>query len=108
MSRRLDAGSQRAEVPASPAPERSEVERLRTRIAELDEQLVATVNARLETVAELVRHKREHGLPLVDPGREEWLVEHLTAVNRGPLSPDAVERLVRFVLELTKDEVFVA
>jgi chorismate mutase len=86
----------------------SELERIRAHIAQLDEQLVATVNARLETVAELVRHKREHGLPLLDPGREEWLVEHLTAVNRGPLSPDALERLVRFVLELTKDEVFVA
>jgi chorismate mutase len=86
----------------------STVEELRARIAELDEQLVATVNARLETVAELVRHKREHALPLVDPGREDWLVEHLTAVNRGPLSADAVERLVRFVLDLTKEEVFVA
>jgi chorismate mutase len=86
----------------------SELDRFRTRIAELDEQLVATVNARLETVAELVRHKREHGLPLLDPGREEWLVEHLAAVNRGPMSAEALERLVRFVLDLTKDEVFVA
>ena len=86
----------------------TKVDSLRASITELDEQLVAVVNARLETVAELVRHKREHGLPLVDPGREEWLVEHLTAVNRGPLSADAVERLVRFVLELKKDEVFVA
>jgi chorismate mutase len=86
----------------------TELERFRARIAELDEQLLATVNARLETVAELVRHKRAEGLPLVDPGREGWLLEHLTAVNRGPLSAGAVERLVRFVLELTKEEVFVA
>jgi chorismate mutase len=86
----------------------SELDRLRARVAELDERLVATVNARLETVAELVRHKQAEGLPLVDPGREEWLVEHLTATNAGPLSPGAVERLARFVLELTKQEVFVA
>jgi chorismate mutase len=84
------------------------VDSLRGRIAELDEQLLATVNARLETVAELVRHKRETGLPLVDPGREEWLLQHLEQANRGPLSAGAVERLCRFVLDLTKEEVFVA
>jgi chorismate mutase len=84
------------------------VERFRTTIAQLDEQLVATVNARLETVEALVRHKREHGLPLVDPGREEWLLHHLEQANRGPLSAAAVERLCRFVLDLTKQELFVA
>lgn len=86
----------------------SEVERLRGRITELDARLVATLNERIETVAALVGHKREHGLPLLDPGREEWLVAHLTETNAGPLSTEAVERLCRFVLELTKDEVFVA
>ncbi len=83
------------------------VERMRAQIAELDERLLATLNERLETVAELLRHKREHGLPLVDVGREQWLVEHLAARNTGPLSPEAVERFCRFVLGLTKDEVFV-
>jgi chorismate mutase len=82
----------------------SELERLRARIAELDEQLVATVNVRLETVAALLRHKRERGLPLLDPSREAWLVDHLVRTNAGPLSPGAVERLTRFVLDLTKEE----
>jgi chorismate mutase len=86
----------------------TEFEQLRDRIAALDEQLVATINARLETVDALVRYKRAHGLPLVDPGREEWLLQHLEQANRGPLSAAAVERLCRFVLDLTKQELFVA
>ena len=86
----------------------SDFDRLRARVTELDEQLVATVNARIETVTALVRHKREQGLPLFDPEREDWLVEHLVRASAGPLSPGAVERLARFVLELTKEEAFVA
>ena len=86
----------------------SEFDQLRDRIAALDEQLVATVNARLETVEALVRYKRAHGLPLVDPGREEWLRQHFEQSNRGPLSAGAVEQLCRFVLDLTKQELFVA
>lgn len=84
------------------------LDHLRERVAELDVQLLATLNARLETVHHLVAHKREAGLPLLDPEREAWLVENLVAANAGPLSPAGVERLCRFVLDLTKEEAFVA
>lgn len=84
------------------------VERLRRRVTDLDTQLLALVNARVETVRELAAHKREHGLPLVDPDRERWLLEHLRGANPGPLSAAGVERLCRFVVELTKEEAFVA
>lgn len=84
------------------------LDRLRERVTELDVQLLATVNARLETVRDLVAHKRETGLPLVDPEREAWLVDNLVAANAGPLSPAGAERLCRFVLDLTKQEAFVA
>ena len=84
------------------------LERLRERLAELDVQLLATVNARLETVRDVWAHKREAGLPLVDPEREAWLVENLVSANAGPLSPAGAEQLCRFVLDLTKQEAFVA
>jgi len=81
------------------------VDRIRARINELDEALVATINERLEIVAELFRHKLAHGLPLHDPGREAWLRRHLAESNAGPLSADGVERLCTFVLDLTKEEL---
>lgn len=82
------------------------VDFLREQIVELDERLVATLNARLQVVEELVQHKKANGLPLLDPGREQWLIEHLTATNAGPLSTESVQKLSRFILALTKQEVF--
>ena len=81
------------------------IESFRDQITALDEQLLATVNARLEQVAELRRYKEEHGIAFVDPAREAELVAHLKAVNDGPLSEEGVEELIRFVLDLVKREV---
>lgn len=77
----------------------------RDEITALDVQLVETINKRLETVLELRRHKEETGLAFLDPDREAWLVAHLKEANGGPLSDDAVEELIEFVLELIKREV---
>ena len=81
------------------------IETYRDQITALDEQLLATVNARLEQVAELRRYKEEHGIAFVDPDREAALVAHLKSVNEGPLSDEGAEELIRFVLELVKREV---
>jgi chorismate mutase len=81
------------------------IETYRDQITALDEQLLATVNARLEQVAELRRFKEENGIAFVDPEREAALVAHLRSVNTGPLSDEAVEELIRFVLDLVKKEV---
>lgn len=81
------------------------IETYRDRITALDEQLLATVNARLEQVAELRRYKEENGIAFVDPAREAALVEHLKSVNEGPLSDEGAEELIRFVLDLVKREV---
>ena len=77
----------------------------REEIAALDVRLLATINSRIRKVAELHRYKEEHGIAFVDPEREAWLVGHLKGVNRGPLSDEAVEELITFVLELVKREV---
>lgn len=81
------------------------VSRTRDEIAALDVRLLATINARIRKVAELHRHKKERGLPLVDPDREAWLTAYLQRVNRGPLSDAGVEQLLAFVLDLVKREV---
>ena len=78
---------------------------LRERIAANDREIVARVNTRLRLVAELWRLKEEQGAPLLDPDREARLRESLAAANEGPLTPDALDRLVRELLALTKDEL---
>jgi chorismate mutase len=78
---------------------------LRARISEVDREVLAAFNHRLELVARLKRHKDELGLDFVDPDRERRMLEELRAANPGPLSDEGVEALLRALLDLTKREV---
>jgi chorismate mutase len=78
---------------------------LREQVTETDRVLVEALNTRLRLVARIKRHKRETGLPFLDPDREAWLLAYLARANRGPLSSEGLERFVEVVLELTKDEL---
>ena len=81
------------------------VGRLREQVTEVDHVVLTALNRRLELVAELRRHKQEHGLDFLDPERERWMLENLVRANAGPLSEDGVRELLAFVLELTKREL---
>jgi 3-deoxy-7-phosphoheptulonate synthase/chorismate mutase len=81
------------------------VTRVRRDISDLDRQLVELVNKRLKLVAQLWRYKDEHGLGHVDPAREEWMLQYLHRLNRGPLSTDGVSELHHAVLDLVKREL---
>jgi chorismate mutase len=81
------------------------VQELRDEISEVDRALLAAVNARLELVTRLKRHKEEVGLPFVDPDRENELIAALAAHNGGPLTDDGLRELYAYLLDLTKREV---
>jgi chorismate mutase len=78
--------------------------RTRERIGEIDHAILEAVNARVELVTRLRRHKAENGYPFVDPAREDQLVSELVAENPGPLSAEAVEELFRAIVEIGKRE----
>jgi len=81
------------------------VGRLRDRITEHDHAALAAVNARLELVAELRRHKVEHGIDFVDSDRERWMLDDLRAASAGSLSDEGVRELLDFLLALTRREL---
>ena len=81
------------------------VARVRREISDLDSKLVEIVNKRLKLVAQLKRYKEEHGLGFVDLAREEWMLQYLHRMNRGPLSADGLARLYHELLALMKHEV---
>jgi chorismate mutase len=81
------------------------VQRLREEITDVDRAIVDAVNARLELVARLKRHKASLGVPFVDPEREQRLLDELVAGNRGPLSAEGLRELFCELLDLTKREV---
>jgi chorismate mutase len=80
------------------------LESFRERITELDREILAAVNRRIELVRELHRYKGEQGIPVRDLERERRLVELLDETNEGPLSREGLERLVEFVLGLVREE----
>ena len=81
------------------------LEELRAEIAAADRAILDAVNRRLELVRRVRRHKREQGLPFVDPGQEQRLLSALAAQNAGPLSQVGLRQLFLVVLGLTKREV---
>ena len=82
-----------------------QIRRLREQVSDNDRTLIEAMNRRLELVAQMWQHKRSHGLDVLDPEREEWMLRYLSRANRGPLSQQGLEELFGTVLELTKDEL---
>jgi chorismate mutase / prephenate dehydratase len=78
---------------------------LRRQISEIDRSIIEAFNRRLEVVAQIKRHKDEHGLAFVDPDREAAMLEQQARVNRGPLTADGLRALYAELLALTKREV---
>jgi chorismate mutase len=76
----------------------------RARISAADDELLAALNRRLELVSELHAHKRRHGYPLFDGGREQAVVERAIARNPGPLSDQGVRDLYSLLLPLCTAE----
>lgn len=81
------------------------IRRLREQISDADHAIVDAMNTRLRLVAEIKRYKDSRGIDFVDPEREQWMLQHLSSANRGPLSQEGLEELFAKMLDLTKREV---
>jgi chorismate mutase len=82
-----------------------QIKELREQLSDNDVRIVEALNTRLELVARLKRVKEERGFDFLDPTREAWLLEHLAAANRGPLSPEGLREIYTELLDLTKREL---
>jgi chorismate mutase len=80
------------------------IAQLREQISETDLAILDSVNKRVALVQRLHEYKREQGYSLTDTAREDWIVQYLQRCNRGPISPDEVSTLIRFVLDQTRRE----
>ena len=78
---------------------------LRDEITEIDREILAAVNRRIDAVARLKRHKDEHGIAFVDPNREAEMFAARIDENAGPLSEEGLRAFYAELLALTKREV---
>jgi chorismate mutase/prephenate dehydratase len=81
------------------------LEQLRQQISEIDRSIIEAFNRRLEVVAQIKRHKDEHGIAFVDPDREAEMIAQQARENRGPLTDEGLRALYAELLALTKREV---
>jgi chorismate mutase / prephenate dehydratase len=81
------------------------LDQLRQQISEIDRSIIDAFNRRLEVVAQIKRHKDEHGIAFVDIGREAEMLAHQSSENRGPLTEEGLRALYAELLALTKREL---
>ena len=81
------------------------IRRLREQVSDNDRAFIDAMNRRLELVGKMWSYKQAHGLDVLDPQREEWMLRYLSRANRGPLSQAGLEELFQAVLDLTKREL---
>ena len=80
------------------------IKQFREQISDNDLKLLELVNKRIKLVSQLWEYKRQQGLDVYAPAREEWLVTYATRANKGPLSAQALSEIYRHIIEVTQHE----
>jgi chorismate mutase-like protein len=74
------------------------IEEFRKRIDQVDEQLLKLLSVRAQLAIEIGRTKRESGVALYDPAREQEVVNRVLEQNPGVLDAEALARLFREIV----------
>lgn len=72
---------------------------LRARIDAIDRSLVRLLNERAGHAIALGRIKKESGLPIYQPAREEEVLRNVQQSNGGPLEDAALRRLFERIID---------
>ena len=76
-----------------------EIDGLRKQIDLLDDTLLRVFSERAQVAIEIGRIKKELGLAVFDPGRENRIFSRMKEGNIGPLDDEAVVRLFERVID---------
>ncbi len=83
----------------------SRLDDLRTRIREIDAQILSLVADRMETARRIGQEKKAAGIPLRDWNVERQVLDRAAAgARRCGLPPDAVRELMRVLIATSRDE----
>ncbi len=77
---------------------RSKLTSVRQRIDALDLRLLRLVNQRARLALEIGRIKQRKKRPVLDARREAFVLRHVRAANRGPLSANAARHIFTAIL----------
>ena len=77
----------------------AQVNDLRRRIDQIDDQLMKLLNSRSACAVEIGRIKRHIGMAVYQPERETWILDRAEKNNPGPLDSGAVRRVFERVID---------
>jgi chorismate mutase len=78
---------------------REKLEECRVLIDDVDRRIVELLNQRTKVVEEIGRVKREAGLPIYEPKREDQVFANVTDANHGPITQEAVRRVFERIID---------
>ena len=82
---------------------RDRIEELRSRVDEVDQELIRILNERARIVQEIVSMKKEAGKPLFDPRREEEILQKVAQENEGPIYDTSMREIFELILHRIRD-----
>jgi len=79
------------------------IQKLRSRVDEVDRELIRILNERARIVQELLTIKDETGKPLFDPKREEEILRRVAEENEGPIYDSSMREIFELILHRIRD-----
>jgi chorismate mutase len=79
------------------------IEDLRSRVDEVDRELIRALNERARIVQEIMAIKAEAGKPLFDPRREEEILRKVAEENEGPIYDSSIRDIFELILHRIRD-----
>ena len=83
----------------TPDEARDRLEELRVLIDEVDRQIVQLLNQRTRVVEDIGRVKRQAGLPVYEPKREDQVFANVSQSNQGPMTHEALRGIFERIID---------
>ena len=74
----------------------------RTKIDQLDEQIVALLSERAAAAVAIGQLKLSNNAPIYEPGREQAVFEHVRSINPGPLTAAQLQDIYDRVMDVMR------
>jgi len=74
----------------------------RRKIDELDRRLVELLNQRAQAAHEIGRQKRNVGMPIYEPDREQAVFDNVRKHNPGPLPDQDLKRIYERIMDIMR------
>lgn len=80
-----------------------QIQQFRTRIDEIDHNVLSLINERLSIGLQIGKVKEKKDDPVLDKSREMEILKNLSAINKGPLKNDVLHHLFSEIIKASKE-----